>query len=178
MALAALCVMAACGGKYDHSGDAGGGSAGSAGSSKTRGAGDRDQDEDENVYVGVPAVDDRPAASPEGGAAALLDEPPDEPTTGGRAPVNPQPGAGADGAGGSFEEPPFVNHCFDACKALEACGVEDPFDSCVAACYSSIFVESHDTHCLALRVLWIDEEGCPAILDAYRSFNTADDCSD
>jgi hypothetical protein len=66
--------------------------------------------------------------------------------------------------------------CTDVCSELEACA-EKPLADCTDRCAASTWVQSHGMRCLALRIEWINEEGCAAQLRAYDSFSPQDDCS-
>ncbi len=72
---------------------------------------------------------------------------------------------------------PAERGCDDVCATLEKCAGA-PLADCDERCSRSVFVESHDLNCLALRIYWIDEEGCAVMLDKYKSFSLDDDCAD
>jgi hypothetical protein len=71
---------------------------------------------------------------------------------------------------------PGERGCGDVCATLEKCAGA-PLAGCTARCSQSAWVETHDLNCLALRIYWIDEEGCAVMLRTYESFSTGDDCS-
>lgn len=121
---------------------------------------------------GAPADD---GASSEGGEAADVVTPALPASDGGEAGA-----AGAAGAGGHAgppDAPPPARGCADVCAKLEECAGA-PLQDCQDRCESSHWVENHDLRCLALRVYWIDEEGCQTMLEAYEAFEPEDDCSD
>ena len=63
--------------------------------------------------------------------------------------------------------------CGQACAMLARCDVRATTE-CPARCAASHFDEQG--HCLATRIQLIDEEGCGAMLSAYRGFAPSDDC--
>jgi len=81
-------------------------------------------------------------------------------------------GTGESGTGSDPKDP-----CSDVCQTLEGCA-EEPLTECHERCEQSVWVAAHDTRCLALRVYWIDEEGCGVMLDTYEHFEPDDDCAD
>ena len=84
-------------------------------------------------------------------------------------------GAASESAGGASSEP--EDACSDVCQTLEDCA-EEPLAECHERCEQSFWVEAHDVRCLALRVYWINEEGCGVMLDTYEHFEPDDDCAD
>ncbi len=68
--------------------------------------------------------------------------------------------------------------CSDACHLVDCCATElDLAAECLSRCEASLWVEDHHINCLALRIFWIDEEGCESIVQTYQAFQADDDCS-
>ena len=67
--------------------------------------------------------------------------------------------------------------CDKACRYVTKCVPGVALQQCTARCQQSLWVASNATRCLALRILWIDEEGCPRIAPTWQLFDDADDCS-
>jgi hypothetical protein len=65
--------------------------------------------------------------------------------------------------------------CTEACGQLAACAAK-ALPACHQRCVSSAWVETHKKHCLALRVAWINEDGCAKMLATYDAFEATDDC--
>jgi hypothetical protein len=82
-------------------------------------------------------------------------------------------GAGAGAAASAHV--PGLQQCQDVCHALSACQGA-AVASCSDICAASHWVESHGLRCLALRILWIDEEGCGRMLATYAAFSPGDRC--
>lgn len=66
--------------------------------------------------------------------------------------------------------------CADVCADLEQCA-KKKLPECRERCERSRWVDINRVNCLALRVYWINEEGCGKMLDTYEHFR-ADDCVD
>jgi len=97
----------------------------------------------------------------------------EEPATGGTDGTgDPASTGGAASASSAPEDP-----CSAVCRTLEGCA-EKPLAECQERCEQSLWVEAHETRCLALRVYWIDEEGCDVMLETYEHFEPDDDCAD
>ena len=101
----------------------------------------------------------------------------DEPAAGGTGNADEPSSAAAGVAGepGAGSEP--KDACSDVCSTLAECAGEQ-LAQCSSRCEESAWVETHDIRCLALRIYWIDEEGCAVMLDTYEQFEPDDDCSD
>ena len=82
-------------------------------------------------------------------------------------PAAPPLSIAADGSDGA---------CDKACGLVADC-VPDARSACATRCRQSVWVEPHRAHCLALRILWIDEEGCQRIAPTWQLFDDHDDCS-
>lgn len=67
--------------------------------------------------------------------------------------------------------------CNKACRLVNGCLPEVTVEQCMERCQQSRWATSNGTRCLALRVLWIDEEGCPRIGPTWQLFDDDDDCS-
>ena len=68
--------------------------------------------------------------------------------------------------------------CTVACNLVASCGDVDKA-SCQDLCRRSELVDNNGPiHCMALRIFWMDEEGCSTITAIYENFEAADDCSD
>jgi len=84
------------------------------------------------------------------------------------------------GQGGTGMGDCYVGHanCADACYLVDCCAPDrDLKAECLERCAASVYVPSHEIHCLALRVFWLDEEGCESIVSTYDNFELDDDCS-
>jgi hypothetical protein len=67
-----------------------------------------------------------------------------------------------------------------ACAMVAACyGDPQEAAACIESAVDSVWIDTvNQTRCLSLRILWIDEEGCGSILEAYESFEPDDMCED
>jgi hypothetical protein len=69
--------------------------------------------------------------------------------------------------------------CCAACDLVYQCThSHQDLTTCYDRCVASDWVEGHEIECLALRIFWIDEEGCGTIVPTYQSYDPADDCTD
>jgi len=104
-----------------------------------------------------------------------LDEDNDEPPVAEPQPTDPPETGPVDG---DFVRPAnCTSDCCDACAMVGECtGSQLDFADCERTCEDSIYVANQDIQCLALRIYWIDEEGCGSIVAAYERFDLADDC--
>jgi hypothetical protein len=68
--------------------------------------------------------------------------------------------------------------CEEVCVTLEQCAAGGVLAECRDRCEQSLWVEFHELPCLALRVYWIDEEGCEVMLATYAAFDASDTCMD
>jgi hypothetical protein len=70
-----------------------------------------------------------------------------------------------------------ADDCIRACGMLAECDAAETRD-CPSRCAASPLHQRGQLHCLASRILWIDEDGCGSMLDTYRRFDPEDDCVD
>ncbi len=82
---------------------------------------------------------------------------------------------GGSGAAGGVRVIAQAPECTELCKQLTACAAK-ALPECNQRCIESAWVETHKKHCLALRVAWINEEGCGKMLATYDAFEPSDDC--
>lgn len=76
-------------------------------------------------------------------------------------------------------DPTIDGECMQACELVLECKPETSKIECRQGCLdSALVVNNGPIHCMALRIFWIDEEGCGSIVEAYQSFDPADDCSE
>ncbi len=104
---------------------------------------------------------------------------PDETESGEAKPLPVPDAAPPRPPGEGFEEPAACDaDCCGACSQFATCtNSQSDFDECMTICSDSLFVPSNGVHCLALRIYWIDEEGCESIVATYDAFEPDDDCT-
>lgn len=95
-------------------------------------------------------------------------------------------GAGDLGVSAAHGEAAYLNarctledqDCCEACVLVNECRPEVSVETCEERCLDSNFILRNQSHCLAMRVLWIDEEGCDVIGPTWDRFDDDDFCID
>jgi len=78
------------------------------------------------------------------------------------------------------DTPPITRDCLQACRHVNCCDPDIAIDDCIDRCEATLdYTGGGDpTPCLAVRILWRNEEGCGTIMRIYETYDDRDVCDD